>query len=38
MIESTFPVVLASDENLKELHDLRISCKKLKILVRIARG
>jgi len=35
MIESTFPVVLASDENLKELHDLRISCKKLKYLLEL---
>ncbi len=35
MIESTFPVVIISDENLKELHDLRISCKKLRYLLEL---
>jgi CHAD domain-containing protein len=35
MIESAFPVVLTSEENLKELHDLRISCKKLKYLLEL---
>jgi CHAD domain-containing protein len=35
MIESTFPVVIISDQNLKELHDLRISCKKLKYLLEL---
>ena len=35
MIESTFPVVIFSYENLKELHDLRISCKKLRYLLEL---
>jgi len=35
MIESAFPVVLTSEENLKELHDLRISCKKLRYLLEL---
>jgi CHAD domain-containing protein len=33
MIESAFPVVLTSPSKLEELHDLRISCKKLKYLL-----
>lgn len=35
MIESTFPVVLTSPSKLEELHDLRISCKKLKYLLEL---
>jgi CHAD domain-containing protein len=35
MIESTFPVVLTSPSKLEELHDLRITCKKLKYLLEL---
>lgn len=35
MIESAFPVVLTSPSKLEELHDLRISCKKLKYLLEL---
>jgi CHAD domain-containing protein len=35
MIESSFPVVLTSPSKLEELHDLRISCKKLKYLLEL---
>jgi CHAD domain-containing protein len=35
MIESLFPVVLTSPSKLEELHDLRISCKKLKYLLEL---
>jgi CHAD domain-containing protein len=34
-IESTFPAVLTNQANLAELHDLRISCKKLKYLLEL---
>jgi CHAD domain-containing protein len=34
-IESTFPVVLTSPSKLEELHDLRITCKKLKYLLEL---
>lgn len=35
MIESTFPVVLTSPSKLEELHDLRISCKKLRYVLEL---
>ena len=35
MIESTFPVILTSPSKLEELHNLRISCKKLKYLLEL---
>ena len=35
MIESAFLVVLTSPSKLEELHDLRISCKKLKYLLEL---
>jgi CHAD domain-containing protein len=34
-IESTFPVVLTDSLKIKELHDLRISCKKLRYLLEL---
>lgn len=34
-IESAFPAVLTNQANLAELHDLRISCKKLKYLLEL---
>lgn len=34
-IESTFPVVLADSLKIEELHDLRISCKKLRYLLEL---
>lgn len=34
-IESTFPAVLANQAKLEELHDLRISCKKLRYLLEL---
>jgi CHAD domain-containing protein len=34
-IESTFPAVLTNPSQLEELHDLRISCKKLKYLLEL---
>lgn len=34
-IESTFPAVLTSQAKLEELHDLRISCKKLRYLLEL---
>jgi CHAD domain-containing protein len=34
-IESTFPAVLTNQANLEELHELRISCKKLRYLLEL---
>lgn len=34
-IESTFPAVLTNQAKLEELHDLRISCKKLRYLLEL---
>lgn len=34
-IESTFPAVLTNEAKLEELHDLRISCKKLRYLLEL---
>ena len=34
-IESTFPVVLTDSLKIEELHDLRISCKKLRYLLEL---
>jgi CHAD domain-containing protein len=34
-IESTFPAVLTNPSKLEELHDLRISCKKLRYLLEL---
>jgi CHAD domain-containing protein len=34
-IESTFPVVITNQAKLEELHDLRISCKKLRYLLEL---
>ncbi len=34
-IESTFPAVLSNQAKLEELHDLRISCKKLRYLLEL---
>ena len=35
IIESTFPVVLSNPLALKELHDLRIACKKLRYMLEL---
>lgn len=37
-IESTFPAVLTNQAKLEELHDLRISCKKLRYLLELLPG